>query len=370
VATAAPSEAYVKAGSETAPSPVEKYMKVFAEVAEESGQAIAVPPGLSKLSDASSTVPPAEPLPEPQPAMSELKEPAAPEHEPVETDVFEAMSLASPKVISEIAPVAAVFPPTVDEVLTPIVFESGVPQPYTPAMPEKAAAAAAAASAADLPTKKPAIHPAAATAAAAWRSEMVRKQNSQPLSYKSHSKSLLRRWLFPTIGLAIVLLGGSYYFFPSILKLARSWQETASASSAPSDSSPSDASTDSTAAAAKSENSEAADSTAAYPADPQETGENQVVTVAVEPNETLQMICLLYVGHFDAQLVEQIRSLNPEMKDPEHLGPGQLIRIPLPLKTLKKVTDSADSAAPASTPTPEKRPSLLSKFWGLLQSKK
>ena len=373
VAAAAPAETCVKADSETAPSPVEKYMKVFADAAETSSAAIAVPAGLSKFNDASSTVLSAEPLPEPQPAVSELKEPAAPEHEPVETDVFEAMSLASPKVISEIAPAAAVFPPTVDEVLTPIVFETGGSQPYVPAEQEKAPPALAMAAAANSQAKKPAIHPAAATAAAAWRSEMVRRQNSQPLTYKSHSKSLLRRWLFPTIGLAIVLLGGSYYFFPSILKLARSWQETASASSessAPSAFSPSDASTDSTAAAPKPENSESAGSTVAYPADPQETGENQVVTVAVEPNETLQMICLLYVGHFDAQLLEQIRSLNPEMKDPEHLGAGQLIRIPLPLKTLKKVADSADSAPPASTPTPEKRPSLLTKFWGLLQSKK
>jgi hypothetical protein len=36
-----------------------------------------------------------------------------------------------------------------------------------------------------------------------------------------------------------------------------------------------------------------------------------------------------YVGHFDEDLFEEIRQLNPDLKDPDHLEDGQLIRIPL-----------------------------------------
>jgi general secretion pathway protein A len=363
VAFAAPAERYEKTDSDTAPSPVEKYLKVFADVVEDAGNAVAAPAEMSTTSDPAPATLPAEVLREQEEVTSVVDEPAAPEHEPVVADVFEAMSLAGPSAIAEISPVAPAFPPQVDEVLTPIVFESVSPRPQVAATPEKASTEALVNPAVNSPAKKPATHPAAATAAAAWRAEMVRRQMSQPLTYKTHTQSLLKRWLFPTIVL-ILALAGSWYFSPSILKLARPWLETASASSSP------DLSTNSAAPAAKSENSEIVPTT--YPADPQDTSEYQVVTVAAEPDETLQMICFLYVGHFDAQLLEQIRFLNPEMKNPDRLEPGQLIRIPLPLKTLKKVTDAADAAAqsPAPAPAPEKHESLINKFWALLQSKK
>ena len=44
----------------------------------------------------------------------------------------------------------------------------------------------------------------------------------------------------------------------------------------------------------------------------------------------------LYAGHYDAQLDEQIYALNPDLKDPENLEAGQLIRLPLPPGTLKR----------------------------------
>jgi hypothetical protein len=42
-----------------------------------------------------------------------------------------------------------------------------------------------------------------------------------------------------------------------------------------------------------------------------------------------QDISIRYVGHFDNDLFEEIRKLNPDLKDPDHLEDGQLIRIPL-----------------------------------------
>jgi general secretion pathway protein A len=76
-----------------------------------------------------------------------------------------------------------------------------------------------------------------------------------------------------------------------------------------------------------------------YTADPLETGATQIITVAATPGQTIQDISLSYVGRFDAQLLQQIRALNPEMKDPNHLTAGQLIRLPLPRGSFRKGTD-------------------------------
>ena len=85
-----------------------------------------------------------------------------------------------------------------------------------------------------------------------------------------------------------------------------------------------------------------------YSADPQDTEGGQVLTVIARPNQTLENLSLLYAGHFDAELLEQIRALNPELTDPDHLEAGQLIRIPLPPKTLRRANDTE---APSKTET-------------------
>jgi hypothetical protein len=76
-----------------------------------------------------------------------------------------------------------------------------------------------------------------------------------------------------------------------------------------------------------------------YSADPEETGATQIITVAAMPGQTLEDIGLSYAGRFDAGLLEQIRALNPEMKDPNHLSAGQLIRLPLPRGSFRKGKD-------------------------------
>jgi type II secretory pathway predicted ATPase ExeA len=76
-----------------------------------------------------------------------------------------------------------------------------------------------------------------------------------------------------------------------------------------------------------------------YTADPEETGATQIITVAAMPGQTIEEISLSYSGRFDAALLQQIRALNPEMKDPDHLIAGQLIRLPLPRGSFKKGRD-------------------------------
>ena len=76
---------------------------------------------------------------------------------------------------------------------------------------------------------------------------------------------------------------------------------------------------------------------ASYSAEPQDDKAGQVLSVVVRPGQSLEDISLLYAGRFDADLEEEIRRLNPELIDLDHLEVGQLVRIPLPPQTLKKI---------------------------------
>jgi hypothetical protein len=75
-----------------------------------------------------------------------------------------------------------------------------------------------------------------------------------------------------------------------------------------------------------------------YSGDPQDTGSGQLLTVIARPGQTLEELSLLYGGHFDGDLFKEICILNPELKDPNHLASGQLVRIPLPPGTLRRVS--------------------------------
>jgi type II secretory pathway predicted ATPase ExeA len=105
----------------------------------------------------------------------------------------------------------------------------------------------------------------------------------------------------------------------------------------------------------------------AYDAMPQDTGDGQVLTVAAGPQQSLRELSLRYVGRFDSELSNQIRKLNPDLKDPDHLVAGQLIRIPLPPGAMKKVNDTADAP---SAPAQETSGSLFARFTALLHVRK
>ncbi len=104
-----------------------------------------------------------------------------------------------------------------------------------------------------------------------------------------------------------------------------------------------------------------------YDAAPQNTDMGQVITVMAAPHQTLKDLAMRYAGHFDRELSNKIRSLNPDLKDPDHLEAGQLIRIPLPSGALKKVNDTAEDASPSK---PETSGNLYTRFTALLRARK
>jgi len=107
--------------------------------------------------------------------------------------------------------------------------------------------------------------------------------------------------------------------------------------------------------------------TASYDAAPQDTGNGQVLTVVAGPQQTLKDLSLRYVGHFDSDLSKKICSLNPDLKDPDHLEAGQLIRIPLPPGAMRKANDTAEAASPSK---PESSENLFTRFTALLRERK
>ena len=104
-----------------------------------------------------------------------------------------------------------------------------------------------------------------------------------------------------------------------------------------------------------------------YDAAPMETNNGEILTVAAGPNQSIRDLTLRYVGHFDNDLSRQILALNPDLKDPDHLQAGQLIRIPLPSGALKKVNDTGE-ASPSGNP--ETSGGLLGRISDLLHAGK
>ena len=86
-----------------------------------------------------------------------------------------------------------------------------------------------------------------------------------------------------------------------------------------------------------------------YHADPEDMPDAQVLTVLVKPDQTLKELSLLYVGHYDSDMFAQIRALNPELQGQNRIEAGQLLRLPLPHATLKKVMDTAETARASKT---------------------
>ena len=108
-------------------------------------------------------------------------------------------------------------------------------------------------------------------------------------------------------------------------------------------------------------------SVASYDAEPLDTDGGQVLTVMADPQQTLKELTLRYLGHFDSDLSKKICSLNPDLKDPDHLEAGQLIRIPLPPGAMKKVNDTAEDAEPSQ---PESSVNFIGRISALLRGRK
>jgi hypothetical protein len=52
-------------------------------------------------------------------------------------------------------------------------------------------------------------------------------------------------------------------------------------------------------------------------------------TYVVQRNDTLRNLCMTTVGQYDNAVLAQIRKLNPDLRDPNHLLVGQEMRFPL-----------------------------------------
>ena len=134
-----------------------------------------------------------------------------------------------------------------------------------------------------------------------------------------------RRWPWTSAILIGVLLLGGLFTNPTILKkLAEAVQTGAAPTAVQEIESPGAASQDSASA--------------------------QTLPVVVAPGQTLQEICLRYLGRFDGKLVQEIRALNPELADTNQLPAGQLIRLPLAPGSLKLGYDSAGDKGSKKAP--------------------
>jgi type II secretory pathway predicted ATPase ExeA len=103
-----------------------------------------------------------------------------------------------------------------------------------------------------------------------------------------------------------------------------------------------------------------------YDAEPMETNNGEILTVAASANQSIRDLSMRYAGRFDIDIFRKICVLNPDLIDPDHLEAGQLIRIPLPPGTIRKMNDTAE----AQTRETEKSGGLLSKFTDILGGKK
>jgi hypothetical protein len=68
--------------------------------------------------------------------------------------------------------------------------------------------------------------------------------------------------------------------------------------------------------------------TVQHPRSPQKQLTDGAVVVIVQPHDDLRRICLRYVGWYDARLVSNIRELNAELTNPNHITVGQRIVLP------------------------------------------
>jgi general secretion pathway protein A len=175
------------------------------------------------------------------------------------------------------------------------------------------------------------------------------------LTYGAGTKRGTPRWPMQSAILAVILLCGTVVV--AVLGRTQSRQGLTPAVFDPS--------TDTLGPLPPADGSEG--TTESYEADPQDTGNGQVLTVIAGPQQTLKDLTMRYVGHYDDDLSKQISSLNPDLKDPDHLEAGQLIRIPLPPGAMIKVNDTAEAATPSKTETSG---NFFTKFTALLRGRR
>jgi general secretion pathway protein A len=176
------------------------------------------------------------------------------------------------------------------------------------------------------------------------------------LSYEPLKKLNRARWIFYTTAAASVLSIAILTWRYSRAEIIEPAQATASAASLNA--------SKSHGPAASLNASESMPTS--YSADPQDTDSGQILTVIAKPQQTLKDISLVYLGHFDQNLLEQIRSLNPGLTDPDHIQGGQLIQLPLRPHAMTKTLDTSQMGNTAKNETQR---GMFTKLVALLQGK-
>jgi general secretion pathway protein A len=72
--------------------------------------------------------------------------------------------------------------------------------------------------------------------------------------------------------------------------------------------------------------------------------------VRVKPGQTLYQISVNKIGKYDQNVLHELQNLNPGLYDPDHIHPGQKIRVPAISKTsteTQRAAQQASNAAPA-----------------------
>ena len=259
-------------------------------------------------------------------------------------------------------PVDQPFVPLVAQALAPSIASSIapaiVPASAPPIAPEDAPPIA--------PRIAPAIAPTIAAPMAPPSTNLISASNSKEtlvpvtvapavslsLTYGARKKFILPKWHARSAGVALILFTAT--LFLAILGRSEMKQRARPAivdhsADAVTPPSPADQPSDGAGPA--------------YEADPQNTENGQIITVMAGPQQTLKDLTMRYVGHYDSDLSSKIASLNPDLKDPDHLEAGQLIRIPLPPGAMKKVNDTAETQPP---PEKEASQNLFTKLSTLL----
>jgi general secretion pathway protein A len=226
-------------------------------------------------------------------------------------------------------------------------FASDVPQ--SRALPEPQPVL----SVAPVPRSVPGPAPVAASGSVSG----TQRQLAPQLTYKPLKHFNLPRWISSALALTSILILGSWYLAPSLARIA----EPTHASAVPTTS---DNSPKSLTPLGSADASGAMPAT--YAADPQETDSGQVLTIAARPQQTLEEISILYLGHFDRHLFEEICALNPELRDPDHIQGGQLIRLPLRPHALTKVIDTSEAG---TTTKKETSGRLFARVYALLHGR-
>jgi type II secretory pathway predicted ATPase ExeA len=160
------------------------------------------------------------------------------------------------------------------------------------------------------------------------------------LTYRSSRKSNAKGRGLAAIASCVLLLMGASYAFPSVRSLARQAYHAVKSSilNTPPDS------------GAVSSPASSPESEFNLPAYDRDLQNSQVIAVAPRTGQSIEELSQLYIGRFDAQLYQQIYTLNPDLKNFNYLQAGQLIRLPLPTGTLKDAAavDFAGTAQPGA----------------------